>query len=124
MRIPHDNPHHTLNIYNHCMEAYEETCCHSIDSDVCVAALWHDIGKPYVKAFVGYNGNTCEIAHYYQHQCLGAWLVYGFEYVTPYIAWLISTHMDPFLNTKYYKNLPDFLKKDIDVLHQADLEAH
>lgn len=124
MCIPHDNPHHTLGVYNHCQEAYEEVCCDSVDSDVCMAALWHDIGKPYVKAFIDSKGNPCEHAHYYQHQCVGAYMSYGFEYITPHIAWLISTHMEPFFNSKYYNNLPAFLKKDIDILHAADLAAH
>lgn len=124
MKIPHDNPHHTLNIYQHCQEAYEEVCCYSFDDDVCIAALWHDIGKPYVKAFIDSKGNSCDIAHYYQHQCVGAWEVYGVAYNTPDIAWLISTHMDPFMNTKYYNNLPPYLKKDIDILHKADKAAH
>jgi predicted kinase len=124
MCIPHDNPHHTLCVYDHCQEAYEELCCHSINYDICMAALWHDIGKPYVKAFVDTKGSPCEHAHYYQHQCVGAYMSYGLEYVTPYIAWLISTHMEPFFNSKYYNNLPPFLKKDIDLLHEADLAAH
>jgi predicted kinase len=124
MKVPHDNPHHTLDIYQHCQEAYEEVRCYSFDDDICMAALWHDIGKPYVKAFIDSKGNSCDIAHYYQHQCVGAWEVYGVAYNIPDIAWLISTHMDPFMNTKYYNNLPPYLKKDIDVLHKADLEAH
>lgn len=124
MKIPHDNPHHTLNVYSHCMEAFEEACCYSIDSDVRIAALYHDIGKPYVKAFIDSKGNPCEHAHYYQHQCLSAWMSYGLPNVTPDIAWLISTHMDPFLNTKYWRNLPSFLKRDVDLLHEADLAAH
>lgn len=124
MKIPHDNPHHTLNVYNHCMEAYEEVCCDSVDSDVRIAALYHDIGKPYVKAFIDSKGNPCEHAHYYQHQCVGAYLSYGLPNITPDIAWLISTHMDPFLDTKYYRNLPPYFKRDIDILHKADLEAH
>lgn len=123
MRIPHDNPHHTLSIYHHCIEAFEEMCCYSVDNHLQMAALWHDIGKPYVKAFVDGNGNSCEYAHYYQHQCVGAWMSYGLS-MTIDIAWLISTHMDPFLNTKYYRSLPDFLKKDIDLLHEADKAAH
>ena len=123
MQIQHDNPHHTLSIYSHCMEAFEEACCLSVDHDVHVAALWHDIGKPYVKAFVDSKGTHCETAHYYQHQCTSAWMSYGLS-VEPYIAWLISTHMDPYLNTKYYRNLPPYLKRDIDILHKADLEAH
>lgn len=124
LKIPHDNPHHTLDVYNHCMEAYEKVCCDSVDSDVRIAALYHDIGKPYVKAFIDSKGNPCEHAHYYQHQCIGTYLSYGLPNITPYIAWLISTHMDPFLNTKYYQKLPLFLKKDIDILHEADLAAH
>ena len=124
MHIPHDNPHHTLDVYDHCKRAFEEACSYSVYSGVCTAALWHDIGKPYVKAFVDSKGNPCETAHYYQHQCLGAYLSYGLCETTPYIAWLISTHMEPYFNSKYYKNLPLFLKKDIDLLHEADINAH
>jgi hypothetical protein len=122
MKIPHDNPHHTLSIYDHCMAArdYIEPKTHEMYH----AAWWHDIGKPYVKAFIDSKGNPCDTAHYYQHQCVGSWMSYGLFSVTPKIAWLISTHMDPFLNTKYYNNLPPFLKKDIDLLHEADLAAH
>ena len=123
MKIPHDNPHHTLSIYHHCIEAFEEMCCYSVDNHLQMAALWHDIGKPYVKAFVDGNGNSCEYAHYYQHQCVGAWMSYGLS-MTIETAWLISTHMDPFLNTKYYKNLPPYLQAQIDLLHKADKAAH
>ena len=126
MEVSHDNPHHTLNIFDHCLEAnkYIVKKTGEYSSNIGFAAIFHDIGKPYVKAFVDSKGNPCEHAHYYQHQCVGAWMSYGSEYATPHIAWLISTHMDPFLNTKYYKNLPTYLKKDIDLLHEADLAAH
>jgi hypothetical protein len=65
------------------------------------------------------------VAHYYGHQGLGAWLSYGFlncESVT--LAWLISTHMAPFVNQKYYNSLDPLYKNWIDALHKADLEAH
>lgn len=126
MQISHDNPHHTLNVFDHCLEAnkYIVNKIGVYSSDIGFAAFYHDVGKPYVKAFVDNKGNPCETAHYYQHQCVGAWMSYGMQYVTPYIAWLISTHMDPFMNTKYYNNLPQFLKKQIDLLHEADLAAH
>lgn len=132
MDIPHDNPHHSTSILEHCnntsnafiddlnKEGYRCSLFH--------AAQYHDIGKPYVKAFINSKGEPCETAHYYQHQCVGAWMSYGcidnvyFDAV--YITWLISTHMDPFLNTKYYNNLPTFLKTNVDRLHKADLEAH
>ncbi len=122
MNIPHDNPHHTLDILNHCREAAEYITSDNLN--LIAAAEMHDIGKPYVKAFIDSKGNTCETAHYYQHHCVGAWMAYGCAWGNPYVAWLISTHMDPFMNTKYYNNLPPFLKKDIDLLHEADLAAH
>lgn len=125
MMIPHDNPHHTLDVYTHCLEAnkYMTFYIKNKDNDLDKASFFHDIGKPYVKAFVDSKGNSCEQAHYYQHQCLGAYISYGIG-CSIKTAWLISTHMDPFLNTKYYHNLPAYLKRDIDILHKADLEAH
>ena len=124
MNIPHDNPHHTFNIFDHCMEAFEFVNSQIDDEELILATVWHDIGKPYVKAFIDSKGNPCEHAHYYQHQAVGAYLSYGMYNSTPYIAWLISAHMEPYFNSKYYNNLPPFLKKDVDLLHQADLAAH
>lgn len=125
MNISHDNPHHTLDVLNHCNEAAKYMLeSYPNEYNVRVAAEMHDVGKPYVKAFVDSKGNPCETAHYYQHQCVGAWLAYGCAWGNAYVAWLISTHMDPFMNTKYYNNLPPFLKRDIDLLHEADLHAH
>ena len=129
MKIPHDNPHHTLNVFDHCIEAnkYIVFKTGSYYSDIGYAAFYHDVGKPYVKAFVDSKGNTCDIAHYYQHQCVGAWMSYGagmMGYARIHAAWLISTHMDPYLNTKYYNKLPAYLKKQIDFLHEADVNAH
>lgn len=128
MKIPHDNPHHTLDIYNHCEAAqdYAYKCGKDDTGLVMLAAMMHDAGKPYCKAFVDSKGNPCETAHYYQHQCVGAWITYGIygQSVTVNIAWLVSVHMDPFLNTKYYNKLPVYLKKQVDLLHEADLAAH
>jgi predicted kinase len=125
MLIPHDNPHHTLDIDAHCCEAYLYLSDKGVrDEDLLAAANAHDVGKPYTKAFVDGKGNPCETAHYYQHQCVGAWISYGLDSTTPKVAWLISAHMDPFMNTKYYRNLPPYLKNDIDILHKADLNAH
>lgn len=125
MKISHDNPHHTLGVFEHCQEAAKYIAeLYPTKLNEIAAAEMHDIGKPYVKAFIDSKGNPCDTAHYYQHQCLGSWLSYGCAWGNPYVAWLISTHMDPFMNTKYYNNLPPFLKKDIDLLHEADLHAH
>ena len=126
MKIPHDNPHHTLSVYEHCCEAqrYAEE---RIDDDtglVQIAAMWHDVGKPYVKAFIDSKGNSCETAHYYSHQNLSAYMAYGIANESPLLVWLIGTHMEPFFNTKYYQKLPSFLRNLVDLLHKCDLEAH
>jgi hypothetical protein len=123
MMIPHDNPHHTLDVYNHCLEANKYIFPKTNDDDLDKAAFFHDIGKPYVKAFVDSKGNPCEQAHYYQHQCVGSYMSYGMG-LSIEAAWLISVHMDPFMNTKYYNKLPAYLKKKVDLLHEADLNAH
>ena len=128
MQIPHDNPHHTLDIYDHCEAAqdYADKCGKDDTGLVSLAAMIHDAGKPYCKAFVDSKGNPCEVAHFYQHQCISAWITYGIygQSVTANIAWLVSVHMDPYLNTKYYNKLPTYLKKQVDLLHEADRNAH
>lgn len=122
--IPHDNPHHKLNIYEHCVEA--KNYCELMDfpSHIATAALFHDIGKPYVKKFIDSKGNPSEEAHYYQHQCLSAYICCGFLMYEPYTIWLIQNHMEPYQNSKYYRKLPDRLKHDLDLLHEADVAAH
>ena len=131
MDIPHDNPHHTLNILDHCVDAGRYIAQKIGYGVIWNATLYHDIGKPYVKSFVDSKGNQCDVAHYYQHQCVGSWMSYGMTvyidgpaYKMIDIAWLISTHMDPYLNTKYYNKLPAYLKKKVDLLHEADKAAH
>ena len=127
MKIPHDNPHHTLDIYNHCESAYKYTVNNDMcDNTLALAASFHDIGKPYVKTFMNAKGEPSDTAHYYGHQCVGAWMAYGLvvDNIRVDIAWLVSTHMAPFLNEKYYRNLPSYLKASIDLLHEADIAAH
>ena len=123
MRIPHDNPHHTLDIYNHCQIAAKYATERGFSPSIYVAAKFHDCGKPYVKSFVNSKGETVDTAHYYQHQCISAWIACG---VTSNIdvLWLISTHMDMFGNTKYYNRLPTYLKTAVDKLHECDAMAH
>ena len=123
MKIPHDNPHHQLDIYNHCMEAFNYAVEKQFDWEIREAAYYHDCGKPYVKAFVNTRGEPSDTAHYYQHQCTGAWMACGLTF-NIHTIWLISTHMAPFLNEKYYKNLSPYLKTMVDQLHECDIQAH
>lgn len=124
MGIPHDNPHHEFGVKEHCFAAEQFARNNGYNDDIIWAARYHDVGKPHTKAFVDSKGNPSETAHYYQHHCVSAYMSYGLRDVTLYRAWLVSTHMDPFMNTKYYNNLPTLYKRDIDLLHQCDLNAH
>ena len=139
MHIAHDNPHHTLDVYDHCLQASLNiaNCGEKVPEEVLVATYWHDIGKPYTK-FFKQNKETGEletIAHYYDHQNVGAYLAYGLflnrDILSPYkttvackISWYINMHMEPFFNSKFYNTLPAYEKHWIDVIHEADTKAH
>jgi hypothetical protein len=124
MDIPHDNPHHTYSVQEHCRAAGEYLAERGASDFLINSGFLHDIGKPYCKTFTNRRGEVTNIAHYYDHQAVGAWISYGFPGNSCTLAWLISTHMAPFINQKYYDSLPPVYKRWIDELHKADLEAH
>lgn len=140
LHISHDNPHHNLGVWEHCMEAYTNVFTQALADEqskykdynsVAKAAYWHDIGKPYTKFFK--PGET--VAHYYDHHCVGGYLAYGL-FLRPqvmsdeeiddicFISWIISNHMEPFFNSGYYQKLPAQWKWYIDAIHEADVNAH
>ena len=140
MHIAHDNPHHTLDVYGHCLQASLNisNCGEKVPEEVLVATYWHDIGKPYTK-FFKQNKETGEYdmskAHYYDHQNVGAYLAYGlflsekilsdYKIITACkTSWYINMHMEPFFNSKFYNALPAYEKHWIDVIHEADTKAH
>lgn len=122
--IPHDNPHHSADIKEHCRLCGVGLVDKPVPDVVVNAGFLHDIGKPVTKTFKNNKGEVTPVAHYYGHQSAGAWLSYGIIGNDPTLAWLISTHMSPFINLKYYNNLPFPYRTWIDYLHTADLEAH
>lgn len=124
MKIPHDNPHHSADVIEHCHLCGNGLLDAAVPPIVVKAGYLHDIGKPYVKTFTNTKGEVTETAHYYGHQGVGAWISYGFFGHNPTLAWLISTHMTPFINQKYYNSLSVCYKRWIDALHKADKEAH
>ena len=125
LEIPHDNPHHTADVAEHCRLCGNGLIDLDLPGVVKSAGYVHDIGKPYTKTFINNKGETTEVAHYYGHQGVGAWISYGFMSINRIVlAWLISTHMAPMINQKYYNSLDPLYKSWIDALHKADLEAH
>ncbi len=139
--IEHENPHHKLSIGDHCV-----ACCVNIlsmtmgqpDFNLSIAALLHDIGKKFTKAFIDSKGESCDHAHYYQHHLVSAYD--AIEFLDEMnnsdkleILALIQWHMFPYfwektnnekMRKKYKALWGDSLYEKIMVLHKADINAH
>lgn len=112
MQTGHDNPHHTTgSIGLHCSKVLAELSAALETSAIPAgyhrllreAALRHDIGKRKTKTFTNNKGEVTEIAHYYGHEGLGAYLWLSgdkdgefadFEFLL--IGLLIQLHMKPY----------------------------
>ena len=139
LHISHENPHHTLGVWEHCMQTHTNIIERAVRDNVikygeynklATAAYWHDIGKPYTKFFKPGD----EVAHYYDHHCVGGYLAYGL-FLNPnhfnvamddicLISWVVSSHMEPFFNSNYYQKMHPQWKWYIDAIHEADVAAH
>lgn len=121
--IPQDNPHHTFTIREHCHRAWEYAMQKDMSFEVQCAASVHDCGKLETKTFYNTKGEVSDVAHYYGHQGVSAWKAMG-NILDPLVLWLISNHMEPYFNSKYYKSLSPWLKQLLDDLHECDEFAH
>ena len=134
-----DNPHHQLTLGQHCRKCAEILTKHdSFNILTIFAGLLHDIGKLNTKSFVNAKGETTEIAHYYEHEKVGAYmslfytkdlcLINTREIL--YIAQLIQWHMLPWQELskktidKYKNRFGKDFWKDLMILHKADEGAH
>ena len=131
LNIPHDNPHHPNTIEEHThnvLKEVEKLERHLDEYDYnCLlqAALWHDVGKIYTKSFKNSKGEITEIAHYYDHQNVSAYLYLGRailpEDIKLRISYLINMHMEPlFSESKYFKNMNPELKRLVLLFNECD----
>ena len=137
--IAHDNAHHTLNIFEHMQLAstkYHEDMVkeNNVEEHVIYNTLkYHDIGKYYCKTFIDAKGIKSNIAHYYNHENVGAYYILtsniiNSDYALLIIAWLINNHMKFYTNNisnwinKY--NIPQSLIDKLEIVHKYDMQAH
>lgn len=139
-----DNPHHSLDLYNHSIKAAEYIAnlrkngeLDAFDSEVLMyAALLHDIGKIFTKTFTNFNGEESDVAHYYGHDKMSGYLslVYNIPNFSReqclIVAQLICYHMQPYFNKteKSKEKWKHILGEDfynlLLILHEADKNAH
>lgn len=141
--IPHDNHHHSLNIFDHMSKAADiaEDFAWKDDELSLVNERWvariHDIGKPRCKTFTDREGNPTKEAHYYGHQNYSAYYSLIFDNSDFDIslkdsldnACLIQWHMEHYLRKgealcKFYAMFPPKFRKRLKVLEKADKAAH
>jgi predicted kinase len=131
--ISQDNPHHTLTIGKHCLK-----CMHNIENicdnvELSMAGLFHDIGKLFTKEFKNTKGEDTEIAHYYNHMNVSAYLsLFYLNFndetnlkIIKYIQW----HMQPFFidsekaKNKFIRLVGEDCYNKLLILHEADKTA-
>ena len=97
--ISHDNPYHKETIGAHCLAAAGHFL-NTYDDNYLAAncAMFHDIGKPFAKVFKNAKGEPSEVAHFYGHECYGAYLI-GLYYPNntwwKVVANVVQWHMAP-----------------------------
>ena len=96
--LSHDNPYHKETIGDHCLSA-RDYALDNFEEDFLVpdCAYFHDIGKPFAKVFKNAKGEPSEVAHFYGHECYGAYLI-GLYYPNNWwntIANVVQWHMAP-----------------------------
>lgn len=141
--ISQDNPHHRLTIGEHMLAAHKYAVEQGFCKDVCIAALYHDCGKPGTKSYYDAQGNPSDHAHYYEHHHYGAYefLVHAcnggaYRYETfertLLLTILVNLHMNPLRSweksekarKREYALFGPELVALINGLHEADLAAH
>lgn len=129
---PHDcTPYHLESIQQHLLMTRELAEKENVDSDVAEALLFHDVGKVHTKTFKNTKGELCDVAHYYGHENVSAYLYltsqeFALNYPNGFeVASLIQFHMEPYKRTgesweKFKKNFDkDFIEK-LELVHKFD----
>ena len=133
-----DHMHQTVNyIHDHIYPEFRKTDRYY---NLMIAAYNHDIGKLITQTFFNAKGEKTDEAHYYGHDCAGAYLVLmnqiynGYRSLKDilYVVALVNWHMRPYLSWKQSDRakardtnmIGKEMYEDIMLLHAADRAAH
>ena len=116
----HKHPHHHLDVWGHTVEVLNNL--DSKDLDVKMAALFHDIGKPF-----SYQDD--EVRHFHGHPEMSSKMTkqiltrlgYNEEFVKD-VVYLVETH-DTIINPNKLDNTKPMIEKRLK-LQYADAKAH
>lgn len=135
MNYNQDTPYHLETLGRHMQDVGDylvNQLAYETEDNIVLAGYIHDCGKPFTKSFKDSKGNPCDIAHYYQHQCTGAYDSLFFDYGDKTetdileISCLVGLHMNPFnwieskTQEKYRQLWGEDLFSKVMHLHEAD----
>lgn len=144
--LNHDNPHHLLTVGDHIcgvtqyiVKNYGFKFALDVErlSNLISAAFYHDIGKEFTKSFVNGKGEETEVAHYYNHENVSAYMYFLYTDLETlnedmgnslYIADLIQLHMRMHCHGGDKEKMHNKIKKlvgqqefeDLCILNEAD----
>ena len=142
------NSHHSYKLFEHMNQTANYIHDHTypefrkIDRyyNLMIAAYNHDIGKLITQTFFNAKGEKTDEAHYYGHDCAGAYWVLmnqiynGYRSLKDilYVVALVNWHMRPYLSWKQSDRakardinmIGKEMYEDIMLLHEADRSAH
>ena len=116
----HNHPHHHLDVWEHTLEVLKNL--NTKDIELKMAALLHDIGKPF-----SYQDE--EIRHFHGHPAVSSKMTkeiltrlgYDEEFIKR-VSYLVETH-DTMINTKHLDNNYEMIQKKLQ-LQYADAISH
>ncbi len=128
LEVAHDcAPHHLEKISDHMKMCSQKARSAGESYEVCIALLFHDVGKFYTKSFINAKGEPSEVAHYYSHENVSSYLFltskeWDSYKNSRYILYLIQYHMRPYFQgyDKFSKGFSINFIRDLEAVHRFD----
>lgn len=125
--LSHYSPHHEESIQQHMLSSAALAMVDRVDQTVITALLYHDIGKILTRTFTDSHGNPTDVAHYYGHENVSAYMFLTSEEWSDIkkreeVLYLIQYHMRVYFDgyEKFKQQFSeDFIEK-LELVHKYD----